>query len=124
MRIPFPSIPRGRAPIFARCQSWLTAGAADAGAFVGLPAGSTPLLVYRAIGAEADAAAVATQIGFLAGVFERAAFRVSAKGGEKAARAIAAQARDRFSLPPSRLGTVGGEPAGGAFATVEVVSLP
>ena len=99
-------------------------GAADAGALAALPIGSTPLLVYRASGADVDAAAVATQIGFLAGVFERAAFRVSAKGGEKAARAIAAQARDRFVLPASRLATAGGEPAGGAFAIVEVVTLP
>ena len=71
-------------------------GAADAGAFAPLPAGTTPLLVYRAVDPQADAASVAAQIGFLAGVFEHAAFRVTAKGGEKAARAIAAQARDRF----------------------------
>lgn len=100
-------------------------GVADAGALAPLPPGSTPLLVYRrAVDAQADAASVAGQIGFLAGVFERAAFRVSAKGGDKAAKAIAAQARERFSLPASRLATVGGEPAGGAFAVVEIVALP
>ncbi|MDB4938539.1 MAG: hypothetical protein JWP87_5511 [Labilithrix sp.] len=96
---------------------------ADAGAFAPLPTGTTPLLVYRAVDAQADAATVAAQIGFLAGVFEHAAFRVSAKGGEKAARAIAAQARDRFDIAPARLATAAGEPAG-AFATVEIVSLP
>jgi hypothetical protein len=97
----------------------------DAGApvFAPLPTGTTPLLVYRAVDAQADAAAVAAQIAFLAGVFEHAGFRVSAKGGEKAARAIAAQARDRFDVATTRLATAPGEPAG-AFASVEIVSLP
>ena len=99
------------------------AGAVDAGAFAPLPTGTTPLVLYRAVDAQSDAASVAAQIGFLAGVFEHAAFRVTAKGGEKAARAIAAQARDRFDLAPSRLTTAAGEPAG-AFAAVEIVSLP
>ena len=99
-------------------------GPADGGAFTALPAGATPLLVYRAVDAQSDAASVAAQIGFLSGVFERAAFRVTAKGGDKAARAIAAQARDRFALPSTRLATAAGEPAGGAFASVEIVSLP
>jgi hypothetical protein len=99
------------------------AGPADAGAFPALPTGTTPLLVYRAVDAATDAAAVAAQIGFLAGVFEHAAFRVTAKGGDKAARAIAAQARDKFDVPASRLATAAGEPAG-AFASVEIVSLP
>jgi hypothetical protein len=100
-----------------------TSTGADAGAFAALPAGSTPLLVYRAVDAQSDAATVAAQIGLLAGVFEHAAFRVSAKGGDKAARAIAAQARDKYDLPASRLATSAGEPAG-AFASVEIVSLP
>ena len=99
------------------------AGAADGGVFAPLPTGTTPLLVYRAVDAQSDAASVAAQIGFLAGVFEHSAFRVSAKGGEKAARAIAAQARERFDVALSRLTTSAGEPAG-AFATVEIVSLP
>ncbi|HSO37721.1 MAG TPA: hypothetical protein VLT33_34580, partial [Labilithrix sp.] len=95
---------------------------ADAGVFAALPAGTTALVVYRA-DPTADAATVIAQIGFLSGVFERAAFRVSAKGGDKAARAIAAAARDRFDLPASRLATAGGEPPG-AFAVVEVLALP
>jgi len=99
------------------------AGDAGAGAFAALPAGTTPLLVYRATDPASDAASVAAQIGFLAGVFEHAAFRVSAKGGEKAARVIAASARDGFNLPANRLATAPGEPAG-AFASVELVSLP
>ena len=97
-------------------------GGADAGAFPALPTGTTALVAYRA-DPTADAATVVAQIGFLAGVFERAAFRVSAKGGDKAARAIAASARDKFDLPASRLATAGGEPAG-AFAVVEVIALP
>ena len=97
-------------------------GGADAGAFAALPAGTTPLVAYRA-DATSDSATVVAQIGFLAGIFERSAFRVSAKGGDKAARAIAAAARDRFDLPASRLATAPGEPAG-AFAVVEVLALP
>jgi hypothetical protein len=98
-------------------------GTADAGAFGALPASVTPLVAYRAVDPAADTAAVAAEIGFLAGVFEHAAFRVSAKGGDKAARAIAAAARDSFAISPSRLATSAAEPAG-AFATVEIVSLP
>ncbi len=93
-----------------------------AGAFAPLPAGSTPLVAYRADPA-ADVASVVSQIGFLSGVFERAAFRVSAKGGDKAARAIAMAAREKFALPASRIAIVAAEPAG-AFAVVEVVALP
>ena len=95
---------------------------ADAGTFAALPAGTTPLVAYRA-DPTSDAATVVAQIGFLSGVFERAAFRVTAKGGDKAARAIAVAARDKFDLPSSRLATSAGEPAG-AFAVVEVVALP
>lgn len=99
------------------------AGSADAGAFAPLPTGTTALVLYRVVDAQADAASVAAQIGFLAGVFEHAAFRVTAKGGEKAARIIASQARDRFDIASTRLTTAAGEPAG-AFAAVEIISLP
>jgi hypothetical protein len=101
------------------------AGGADAGtgAFAPLPTGATPLVLYRAVEAQADAASVAAQIGFLAAIFEHAAFRVTAKGGEKAARVIANAARERFDLPAARLATGTGEPAG-AFAAVEILALP
>lgn len=98
----------------------------DAGApstFAPLPAGGVVLLSYRAVAAEADAAQVTAQIGFLSGVFERAAFRVSAKGGDKAAKAIAQAAKEKFDLPSNRLATVAAEPQG-AFAQVDVVALP
>ncbi len=88
-----------------------------------LPGTAAPLIVYRAADPSADAASVAAQVGFLAGIFEHAAFRVTAKGGEKAARAIATVARDTFHVTPSRLATAPGEPQG-AFASVEVLSLP
>ncbi len=65
---------------------------------------------------------MATQIVFLSGVFERAVFKVTAKGGEKAAKAIAAAARDK-GLAGSRLGTAAGEPPG-AFAAVELLTPP
>jgi hypothetical protein len=96
---------------------------ADAGtAFAPVPAGATTLVVYRAP-ADATPEAVAAQIGFLAGVFERAAFRVTAKGGDKAARAIAAAARDKHDVPEKRLATAAGEPQG-TPASVEVLALP
>jgi len=98
-------------------------GAAGGAAFVPLPAGTTPLVVYRAVDPTGDVDGVALQIGFLAGVFENAAFRVSAKGGEAAARSIAAAARDRHAVPSRRLSTVRVEPTG-AFAVVEVLALP
>lgn len=98
------------------------AGDADAGAFGPVPTGATPLVVYRADTAS-DANAVAAQIGFLSGVFERAVFRVSAKGGDKAAKNIAGIARDKYEVPSTRLATVAAEPQG-AFAAVEILSPP
>ena len=97
----------------------------DAGTptFVPPPAGSTALVVYRAVDSAADANAVAAQIGFLSGVFERAVFRVTAKGGDKAAKAIATAAHDKHAVPISRLATAAGEPQG-AFASVEILAPP
>jgi len=99
------------------------ASSPDAGAFAAFPAGTTPLCVYRAVEPGADANTVATQIGFLAGIFPRAAFRITAKGGEKAARTIALAARDKLDVPASRLTTAAGDPAA-AFAAVEILALP
>jgi hypothetical protein len=100
------------------------AGAPDAGgALPPLPASATPLCLYRAVDPASDVASVAAQIGFLAAVFERAAFRVSAKGGDKVARSIAAAARDGSGIAQARLATTAQEPAG-AFASVEILSLP
>ena len=99
-----------------------TAGDADAGAFGPVPTGATPLVLYRADTAS-DANAVAAQIGFLSGVFERAVFRISAKGGDKAAKNIASMARDKYEVSSSRLATVAAEPQG-AFAAVEILSPP
>ena len=48
---------------------------------------------------QSDAASVVAQIGFLSGVFEHAAFRVTAKGGDKAARAIAARRATASTSP-------------------------
>lgn len=98
-------------------------GDADAGAFGPMPAGATPLVLYRAVDTAADANAVAAQIGFLSGVFERAVFRISAKGGDKAAKNIAGIARDKHEVPASRLATVAAEPQG-AFAAVEILAPP
>lgn len=96
---------------------------AGAGAFGPVPAGATPLVLYRAVDTAADANAVAAQIGFLSGVFERAIFRVSAKGGDKAAKNIAGIARDKYEVPVTRLATVAAEPQG-AFAAVEILAPP
>jgi hypothetical protein len=98
-------------------------GKADAGAaFPAPPTGATAILVYRAP-ADATAETVANQIAFLAGVFDRAAFRVSAKGGEKAARAIATEASDKHAIARTRLATANAEPAG-TLASVEILALP
>jgi hypothetical protein len=99
----------------------LPAPEGDAGAAFGpIPTGAIPLVAYRAASGDADA--VATQIHFLAGIFERHAFRISAKGGAKAALAIATAAREK-GVAASRLATAAGEPPG-AFASVEVLSPP
>ncbi|MCL2779506.1 MAG: hypothetical protein FWD73_16060 [Polyangiaceae bacterium] len=103
-----------------------TPTAPESGDFARIPAKATPLIVYRAGAAPvatADAASVADEIGFLASVFERAVFRVKAKGGEKQARVIAAMVRDRFDVPAARLATASGEPKTG-IASVEVLAVP
>ena len=92
----------------------------DGGAYGPGPAGATPLLAYRS--AEGDTATVASQMLFLSGVFERAIFRVSAKGGDKAAKAIAAAAREK-GIPANRLATAAAEPQGVAVS-VELLSPP
>jgi hypothetical protein len=95
---------------------------ADAGVTLGAPPrNATPLVVYRADEASADAAEVARTVSFLAAVFPRAALRVSAKGGAKAARAIAEDAA-RLGAG-QRISVSATEPAG-AFAAVEVLSPP
>ncbi|HVJ92555.1 MAG TPA: hypothetical protein VM580_22290, partial [Labilithrix sp.] len=82
----------------------------DAGVTFGrVPAGAVPLVAYRAPEGEHDK--VAEQIAFISGVFERAVFKVTAKGGEKAAKAIALASYDR-GVSPSRLMTAPGEPQG------------
>lgn len=97
-----------------------TPSPAEAGGFGPLPTSVTAMVTYRAI--DGDAEKVATEMAFLAGVFERANFRVSAKGGEKAARSIVASARDK-GVAANRLGTSPAEPQG-AFAAVDVLSPP
>lgn len=92
-----------------------------ASAFGPIPASSVPLVAYRTT--DGDAEKVATQIAFLANVFERGVFKVSAKGGAKAAIAIATAARDK-GVDDKRLGTVAAEPTQGAVAVVEVLSPP
>jgi len=55
-------------------------------------------------------------------VFERGVFKITAKGGDKAAKGIASIARDK-GVAPSRMATAPGEPQG-VFANVEVLSPP
>ena len=95
----------------------------DAGAaFAPVPTGSVLLVVYRAP-SDATSAAVAQQVAFLSGVFERASFRITAKGGEKAAKAIAAETVSK-NVSRTRLATAAGEPPTGVFASVEILALP
>jgi hypothetical protein len=95
-------------------------GDGGAATFAPLPAGTVPLLAYRAVDGDADK--VASQIYFLSGAFERAVFKVTAKGGAKAAIAIATAARDK-GVATTRLATAAAEPQG-AFAVVEVLTPP
>jgi hypothetical protein len=93
---------------------------ADAGAFGVVSSGAVTTIVYRAT--EADAAEVASELSFLAAVFDRAVFKISAKGGDKTAKAIANDVRDR-GVAQKRLVTSAAEPQG-AFAVVDVLSSP
>lgn len=93
----------------------------DAGAAFGpLPVGTVGHVAYRAV--EGDADKVASQIAFLGAVFERAVFQITAKGGDKAAREIAAAAHAK-GVAAARLSVAPGEPQG-VFAVVDVLSLP
>jgi hypothetical protein len=88
-------------------------------AFGPIPAGAVPIVAYRAV--EGDADRVASQIAFLAGVFDRGVFRIAAKGGERAARGIAGTAREK-GVAAGRLGVAAADP--GILASVEVLSPP
>lgn len=89
----------------------------DGGAYKAFPAGSVTLVTYRAVDGDADK--VSSQVLFLSGVFDRATFRISAKGGAKAATALANAAHAK-GVPASRLSVVATEP--GVFAAVDVLS--
>jgi len=95
------------------------AGAA-AGAFGPIPNGAVALVQYRA--AEGDNDKVASQIYFLSGVFPKGVFKVTAKGGAKAATALATATKDK-GVPATRLGTNAAEPAG-LFAAAEILAPP
>jgi hypothetical protein len=89
-------------------------------AFGPISANAMPLVAYRAT--SGDTEGVVQQMQLLAGVFERASFRVSAKGGAKAATAIATAASEK-GIAASRIATTATEPAG-VFAEVLVLSPP
>jgi hypothetical protein len=84
-----------------------------------IASGASSLVAFRA--ADGDADKVATQIAVLAGVFDRASFKITAKGGEKAARAIATAAA-AHGVPLARLGVAAADP--GIFANVEIMAPP
>jgi len=99
----------------------LPATEGDAGVTFGpLPAGAVAQVAYRA--AEGDSEKLAAEIAFLSAVFERGVFRITAKGGEKQARAIAAAAQGK-GVSSSRMAIGAGEPQG-AVAVIEVLSPP
>ncbi len=97
-------------------ESPAPAGASGA-AFGSIAKDATLLVVHRVV--EGDVAQAASAIELLSEIFPRASFRVRAKGGQKAARAIAEQAAAR--VPAGRIAVAPGEPRG-AFAAVDVVS--
>lgn len=96
---------------------------ADAGVGSSVSPRATSLLVYRVADPAANPADVAREIGLLGEMFERASFRIAARGGEKAARGIAAAAQTTYALPAARLSVSKGEPAG-LFAATDVLALP
>lgn len=91
-----------------------------AGGFGPIPSGAVALLQYRA--SEGDNDRVAAQIYFLSGVFPTAAFKIAAKGGAKAAAALATATKEK-GVAATRLGTVAGEPAG-LFAATDILAPP
>lgn len=97
---------------------------ADAGAWATVPAKATVLVIDRVIDPQATVESVGNELSFLATVFDRATFRVTAKGGEKAALAAVGLAVERFGVPRDRLATTQREPSDNAFASIEVLTLP
>jgi hypothetical protein len=87
-----------------------------------VPADASVLLVHRFADAKVDEAALAASIGLLAGAFDRAAIRVSARAPGLASSAIEA-AYGRFDIAQGRLLT-GNAPPAGASAAVEVLAGP
>ena len=66
-----------------------------------------------------DGEAIASELGFIAGVFEKATLRITVRGGLKGAKPIVIDARDRFSIAPGRL-LVGDAQLGSAVAIIEL----
>jgi hypothetical protein len=86
------------------------------------PAKPSVLLVHRVADAKVDEDALVADVGFLAGVFDRAALRVSARPAALAKSAVES-AYGRFEIAPGRLLT-GAAPAGVAPAAIEVLVGP
>jgi hypothetical protein len=70
-----------------------------------------------------DDAALADDVGLVAGVFERSPIRLAIGRDVPHARAVLANARDRFDLPPTRL-FIGRAASASAPAAIEVLSVP
>jgi hypothetical protein len=85
--------------------------------------GAAVLLVERVAGTRVDDTTVVDAVGLVAGVFEHASVQLGVRGGADRARALAADARERFDLPASRLLALRG-PHGAGAATIEVLSSP
>jgi hypothetical protein len=84
-----------------------------------VPAGSTPILVVRSSTSDG----ILTELQLLSGVFGRAVFRVSAKGGEKAALAVATTAMAARKVDGARLAAARSEPKD-AFVSIEILLPP
>lgn len=95
----------------------------DGGVGTSVSPRATSLIVYRVVDPTANPADVAREIGFLGAIFERAVLRIAAKGGEKAARGIAATAQSTYGVSAARLSVTKLEPVG-LFTATDVLALP
>ena len=86
--------------------------------------GATVLLDRRLPSGALDEAMLVQQIGWLAGIFERSAVRVTVAHDKKRSAAVVAAAVERFDLPPDRVSAGGRAVPAKVPAVIEVFAAP
>jgi len=84
---------------------------------------SRVLLVHPVVGPRVDSAAFATEVGLVAGIFDRSVLRVSLRSPGDA-EALLASVRERFDVPGARLQAGRTVPTPRAAAAIEVLAEP